>query len=235
MSTPDRASEPGYGKPNADYFASILQRNEPGEPMWALNFMKYRERAQYADGRETTLSGLEADNEYAPIEPLTAVGARPVFIGDVIHQIAGDETRWDRIGVVRYPTRRAIIEMSLREDFQAKHVHKEAGMERTIVVACFPEEVTDGPGGEKDLILLQLVADTSAPDLAHDIASTRIARFSVEDVLIGDGRRFAEARYDRISPDVSEELSVRPQISDRGMYAVLVAPFINDLVASTST
>lgn len=115
-----RGDGPGYGTPNAAYFASILQRSEPGGPMWALNLMKYRERAEYADGRQTTLSGLEADNEYAPIEPLAAVGARPVFVAPVVHQLVGDDTRWDRIGIVRYPTRRALIEMSLREDFRPR-------------------------------------------------------------------------------------------------------------------
>lgn len=230
--SPAEAAAPRYGTPNTGYFASILQRTDPGGPMWALNFMKHRERAQYADGRETTLSGLEADNEYAPIGPLAAVGARPVFVATVVHQLVGDDILWDRIGIVRYPTRRAIIEMSMREDFQAKHVHKEAGVERTIVVASFPEEVTDAPGAQ-DLVLLQLVGDAESPDLANDTGSTRIARFSIEDVLIGDGRRFTEARYDRIQPHAADELKRRAATHDPSSYAVVVAPVIDQLVTST--
>ena len=44
--------------------------------MWALNLMKYRERAEYADGRESSISGMEADDEYAPHEHLRKVGSR---------------------------------------------------------------------------------------------------------------------------------------------------------------
>lgn len=224
--------KPQYGRPNAEYLASILQREEPGGGMWALNFMKYRERAVYADGRESALTGEEADNEYAPIEQLAAVGARPVFVGPVVHQLMGDGTTWDRIGVVRYPTRRALLEMSQREDFQKKHEHKEAGMDVTIVLASFPEEVADVPAADGDLILLQLAGDADAPDLAEGIESTRIGRFSIENVLIGDERRFAEARYDRVSAAVAAELRSRTPVDDPSSYAVLVAPFIDQLAAS---
>src|SRR5947209_610842 len=131
---------PGYGTTNTEYFASVLSREEPGGPMWALNFMKYRPRAEYADGRATTLTGAEADDLYRPDGPLAAVGASIVFGGDVVHQLRGDVTTWDRIGIVRYPTRRAIVEMNMRDDFREKHEHKEAGMAFTIVTACFPDE-----------------------------------------------------------------------------------------------
>ena len=51
---------PRYGTLNSDYLASWFERDEPGGPMWALNLMKYREWAEYADGRETNLTGAEA-------------------------------------------------------------------------------------------------------------------------------------------------------------------------------
>ncbi|MBT5849641.1 MAG: hypothetical protein HOH36_04305, partial [Acidimicrobiaceae bacterium] len=63
---------PRYGTINSDYIASWFQRAAPGGPMWALNLMKYREQADYADGRETALSGVEADDLYAPHEHLAA-------------------------------------------------------------------------------------------------------------------------------------------------------------------
>ena len=45
---------PRYGQLNESYVASWFARDEPGGPMWALNLMKYRERAEYADGRESS-------------------------------------------------------------------------------------------------------------------------------------------------------------------------------------
>ena len=47
--------EPRYGIQNVDYIASFFERDDPGEPMWALNLMKDREVADYADG--TSIQG----------------------------------------------------------------------------------------------------------------------------------------------------------------------------------
>ena len=52
-------------------------------PVWMVNLMKYRETADYADGRESAISGREADDLYTPLESLAAVGAEIVFAGDV--------------------------------------------------------------------------------------------------------------------------------------------------------
>ena len=52
-------------------------------PVWMVNLMKYRELADYADGRESTVTGQEADDLYSPLDSLAAVGAAPVLFGDV--------------------------------------------------------------------------------------------------------------------------------------------------------
>ncbi|MBK9180997.1 MAG: hypothetical protein IPM45_15810 [Acidimicrobiales bacterium] len=127
-----------YGEIGRDY-AMRLAATPPDEdgPVWMVNLMKYRPRAEYADGRSSDLSGREADDLYAPTGPLAAVGAEVVFVADVDTQLLGQPT-WDRIGVVKYPTRRAFIDMQSRPDFVEKHAHKDAGMEQTIVIGCQP-------------------------------------------------------------------------------------------------
>ena len=57
--------------------------NDDGKEFWMVNLMKYREFADYADGRESSISGREADDAYSPLDSLARVGARPVFFGDV--------------------------------------------------------------------------------------------------------------------------------------------------------
>ncbi len=225
---------PGYGAINNDYFASFFERDDPGGAMWALNFMQYRARAEYSDGRESTLTGAEADDVYTPTGPLAAVGASIVLAGEVRSQICGDETRWDRIGVVRYPTRMAMVEMNLRKDFQELHHHKEAGMAFTIVVASFPEEVVTDRAQPDDLLLLQMVPSENSPDLADGTESTRVARFSIEDVLLGDERRFAEVRYDRISRSTAAELAGRPPLESTDSYAVIVDTRIDELATAAT-
>jgi uncharacterized protein (DUF1330 family) len=145
-------NRPRYGQVDRDY-GMRLATTPPDEdgPVWMVNLMKYREVAQYEDGRESTLSGKEADDEYAPLESLAAVGARPVFFGDVDQQLLGDTPVWDRIGVVRYPTRRSFIEMQSRPEFQTSHAHKDAGMEQTIVMGCQPMPYPVAPAGVNEV------------------------------------------------------------------------------------
>ena len=128
-----------YGTVDTDY-AGRLATWDPAEdgPIWMVNLMRYHQRAQYADGDDQGLTGREADDRYAPVEILTEIGARVAFFAEVEQQLLGAEPVWDRVAVVEYPTRRSFIEMQSRRDFRAKHEHKQAGMERTIVMGCVP-------------------------------------------------------------------------------------------------
>ncbi len=130
---------PRYGQVDRGYGMKLATTAPDDDgPVWMVNLMRYREVADYADGRATALSGREADDAYAPVGPLAAIGAEVVFVGDVEHQFLGDTPKWDRIGVVKYPTRRSFIEMQTRPDFQKLHEHKDAGMAKTIVMGCQP-------------------------------------------------------------------------------------------------
>ena len=227
---------PRYGTINSDYIASWFQRAAPGGPMWALNLMKYREQADYADGRETALSGVEADDLYAPHEHLAAVGSRIILVAPVVHQLVGDDTRWDRIAIAQYRNRMAMIEMSSNDEFRKSESHKDAGMESTIVMATFPTEGDPVPpqasAVDPDLLLLQVVGDGAATDIAHEIESVRIGRFWVEDRFLGDHRTFAEARYDLISPDVADKLAAHDYEHDDSRYVIIAHPVFNEVARS---
>jgi hypothetical protein len=139
---------PGYGTVDRDY-AIRLATTAPADdgPVWMVNLMKYREVADYADGQESTISGQEADDLYAPIEILADIGAKPVFFGDVDQQLLGDAPIWDRVAVVKYATRNSFIDMQSRPDFQESYKHKDAGMEQTIVIGCQPMPYPEAPEG----------------------------------------------------------------------------------------
>ena len=97
---------PAYGQVDRAY-GMRLATTAPADdgPVWMVNLMRYHEQAQYTDGNPDGISGREADDRYAPVEVLTAIGAAPVFFGDVELQPIGTPA-WDRVGVVKYPTRR---------------------------------------------------------------------------------------------------------------------------------
>ncbi len=205
--------------------------------MWALNLMNYRDRADYEDGRKSTLSGLEADDVYAPHEHLRNVGSRILLIAPVLHQLVGDDTVWDRIAIAQYRDRMAMVEMSSSADFAEAEAHKDAGMTFTIAMATFPIEGEAAPpqvsGADDDhLLLLQVVGDAAAPDMADDIEAIRIGRFSVEDRFIGDDRTFVEARYDLISPATAIELVARDYVHDDTSYVVVADPVVDEVARS---
>lgn len=230
---------PRYGEINTEYIASWFEREEPGGPMWALNLMKYREQADYADGRKTSLSGSEADDVYAPHEHLAAVGSRLILIAPVLHQLVGDDWQWDRIAIAQYRDRVALVEMNQSKDFQKSEEHKDAGMEFTIVMGAFPIDGEPVPpqesGANSDrLMLLQVVGSADAPDLSDDIESTRIGKLWIEDRFLGDHRTFAEARFDLISTPTAQQLAARDYVQDDTSYVVIADPAVDEVARSLS-
>ncbi|MEI7966005.1 MAG: hypothetical protein WCH94_00245, partial [Actinomycetota bacterium] len=143
MSALDR---PRYGRINKEYGMKLaFCKPEDDGPVWMVNLMKYREKADYADGRQSDISGLEADDRYAPLGPLRKLGADAVFLAKVETQLTGDEPTWDRIGIVKYPKSASIIEMQSMPDFQELHAHKEAGMQQTFVIGSHPMPTPELP------------------------------------------------------------------------------------------
>lgn len=167
---------PRYGTVNRDYAIQLATTAPENDgPLWMVNLMKYRAVADYADGRASTISGQEADDLYLPINVLADIGAEPVLFGEVEQQLIG-QPAWDRIGVVKYPTRRSFIDMQARPDFQDAHQHKDAGMEQTIVMGCRPLPYPEPPAGlvETDW------TDVPHPSTAEDgpITVVHVLKFS---------------------------------------------------------
>lgn len=184
-------NQPGYGTVDREYGMKLATTAPKDDgPVWMVNLMKYRDVAEYADGRESTISGQEADDIYSPIDTLTEIGAAPVFFGDVEQQLLGDAPTWDRIGVVKYPTRKSFIDMQSRPKFQESHQHKEAGMEQTIVMGCLPMTLPSQPEGSAAVDW----ADVEHPPTDDD------GPLMVLHVL-----RFAESEAAEITPDHMRE------------------------------
>jgi len=121
-----------FGGANLEQFERMMAA--PLEPFYMFNLIHYREWAEYADGRETDLTGREANALYSPTEYLSAIGAGPVFVTEIHDQIDGDDILWDEIAVVEYPCALAFFAMISDPGFQERAVHKEAGVETTIAM-----------------------------------------------------------------------------------------------------
>ncbi len=112
---------------------------EEDGPFFMVNLIRHREHAEYPDGRETNLTGEQADGIYGSLilPILLDIGARPVFVANVEDNlIDADGAAWTQIGVVRYPSRAKFFDMLERQDFVDAAQHKLAGVEKTLVLVA---------------------------------------------------------------------------------------------------
>ena len=209
---------PSYGRIDREYAMHLASCSpEQDGPILMVNFMKYRAVARYEDGAGPAVSGKEADDRYAPTEILADIGAAVVFFGDV--EPGGD---WDRVGIVRYPTRRSFFEMQNRRDFQERHVHKLAGMAHTIVCGTLPDGVRAPEGGTRRRVLFELVT-RETPLVAKAAGSLR-----VEGTILGDGRRFATLAVSWVADDAA------PPAAATGRVVAMTRPSIDRLAGELS-
>jgi hypothetical protein len=193
-----------------------------------VNLMKYHEVAQYASETDPDqpVSGREADDRYNPSSILGKLGATIVFVGDVVGNHVGTED-WDRIAIVRYPTRKSFIDMQSRKDFSEKHVHKAAGMQRTIIVCCRPQDLsldTRGrPKTDDNRLVAMVVRQTPNRDAAFGQlpGATNLA---AEGTIIGDGRKWDTVQFVPVASDDEVELLAKsiPGTADSDTYVMTV-------------
>lgn len=118
---------------NEDQLQTLLEN--PTEPFFMVNLIRYREMAEYSDERATNLTGREANALYDPLPFITAMGGRVVYHSAVDEQIDGaDDVAWEDVGIVEYPCPIGFLAMATHPDFQATSIHKDAGVEVTRVM-----------------------------------------------------------------------------------------------------
>ncbi len=112
-------------------------------PIYMLNLLKFKPRAEYPDGRPSDLTGAEAYDLYGQsVGPLIAnVGGRLVWAGQAQTLVIGDgELQWDRVAIVEYPSLEAFREMTSSDGYGEAHVHREAGLAHQLLIHCVSME-----------------------------------------------------------------------------------------------
>lgn len=134
--------DPSYGQHNPDAASFMMRSPEDDTMLYILNLQKFRENAEYDDGRETELTGTDADELYDPMPEIHKVGGGLVYHGVVKAQIAGKEPTWDTVTIVMYPSRRKVMEMSSSQDFKDTAQHKSASLGVSQIIITTPQEWT---------------------------------------------------------------------------------------------
>ena len=116
--------------PNEDQLAGFLE-GDTETPIKMVNLLTFKDKAEYADGRETNLSGKEAYEIYTTEVQghLEKVGGKSIFFGEVQRLMLGEvEELWDWVAIAEYPSRKAMLEMIMNSEYQKSEEHRSAGL-----------------------------------------------------------------------------------------------------------
>ena len=115
-----------------------LLEKDDGGPVCMINLIKFREKAQYEDGRETDLSGVEGYGLYGKPtgEMIAELGGEIVFSAVLKGMVVGEvEELWDVMAVAKYPTLQSFIDMTSSSKYQEAYHHRIAGLEGQLNIA----------------------------------------------------------------------------------------------------
>ena len=99
--------------PTAAQMKGFLSPNA-GEPIFMVNLLKFRERGEYKDSRDSELTGREAYQISATgvARVIREVGGQLCFGADVTRLMLGAvEELWSEVAIAMYPSRKAILQM----------------------------------------------------------------------------------------------------------------------------
>lgn len=113
---------------------------DDGKPFYMLNLMRQREALRrYPGAPETDLTPEQANQHYedAVMPVVMRLGAYPLAAGAVrgssVLPVADEAQAWDRVILVRYPSRRAFLELLTDPAYQPHAPYKFMAMETALV------------------------------------------------------------------------------------------------------
>ena len=116
--------------PNDEQMKGFME-GDIDTPIYMVNLLKFKDKAEYEDDRETNLTGEEAYSIYGQEvqEHLKKVDAELIFSGKVERMMLGEVGElWDVIAIAKYPSRKAMMEMIMDADYQESEKHRAAGL-----------------------------------------------------------------------------------------------------------
>jgi uncharacterized protein (DUF1330 family) len=122
--------------PTRDQQAAAKTRDD-GQPIYMLNLLKFRDKAVYADGRVTDLTGQEAYALYgrAMTKLVAAAGGKLMFSAKVRGLLIGElDEQWDSVGIMMYSSFKAMSAITSSPDYAEIHVHRDAGLAGQVLI-----------------------------------------------------------------------------------------------------
>jgi uncharacterized protein (DUF1330 family) len=116
---------------------AALMGNPSGDAIVMLNLLKFKDKAEYADGRATTLSGREAYMLYgAPMQKVVERhGGKLIFTGMISSLVIGEvEDMWDVCALMEYPSAAAFAKIATSPEVAEIGVHRAAGLAGQLLI-----------------------------------------------------------------------------------------------------
>ncbi|HVB91208.1 MAG TPA: DUF1330 domain-containing protein [Acidimicrobiales bacterium] len=128
--------------PTKEQFTAFSRAPREGEVVM-INLLHF----SASEGAEGS-SGRDAYRDYGEqaVKMVEERGGRVVWMGRPEHVVIGDTEAdgWDLVVLVSYPSRAAFVDMVTSPKYTEAHKHREAGLDRTVLLACEP--LVDRPG-----------------------------------------------------------------------------------------
>lgn len=135
--------------PGEEQMAGFFEPDD-GSVIYMVNLLKYKEKAEYPDGRETDLTGKEAYLLYSAAvkKCLEEVGGKVEFYGLVRRLTLGDvEELWDDVAIVMYPNRSSMLQMAQLPEMAEIGQHRAAGLAGQLNIETIAAPEFDISGG----------------------------------------------------------------------------------------
>jgi hypothetical protein len=175
---------PGYGLIDADYARRLRETAADADgAIYVLGLTRLRPDN---DASPLGLPALSRDTvaDFVPIPVLASVGAALCLAAGVV----ASSPDWERAGILRFPTRRSLLELSEQDAFRDWLAERAQSIERMTVLCTV---LTAGlPAGNGQRLVLEVWNGSEPAPLVPGPAT----RFDVEGAIVGDGRQWSGVR-----------------------------------------
>ena len=119
-------------------FQALLDRGIEG-PVAMVHLLKFKDAAEYPDGRDSDLSGAGAYAIYREqmLAKVAAIGGREVFSAAAQHLVLGEvDELWDEVLVVEFPSAQAFVDTISSPEMAEAGIHRRAGLAGQLLIAA---------------------------------------------------------------------------------------------------
>ena len=119
--------------PNREQMKGFFEEDNDDQAVFMVNLLKFKDKAEYKDGRETSLTGSEAYAIYGKImeKHLKEIGGELIFKSKITRMAIGKvEELWDAVAIAKWPSKKVMGENMMPSDPELLegYQHREAGL-----------------------------------------------------------------------------------------------------------